>query len=105
MVTRHRETDHLLRLEVVGEIDMATADHVYAVVEATLAADHPTQLVIDLTAVTFLDCAGIRALISAQRAASDRATNLRVVGASRHIQRVLHLTGVQDLLAGTNPEL
>jgi anti-anti-sigma factor len=56
-------------------------------------------LVVDLTAVRFLDSSGIRALLDADRAAVEHGGRVTVVGANGSVRRALEVTGVWDRLS------
>ena len=63
-VTVQRD-DELATITVRGELDLATAPQL----SAAVAEHHDAGLlVLDLTAVTFIDSAGVRVLIQADRA-------------------------------------
>jgi anti-sigma B factor antagonist len=78
---------------VAGEVDLASAhlivDHVAAAV-----LDHSPWVVIDLRQVTFLDSAGVDALLAARDLAVAAGGALRIAGAGRLVLRVLRLTEV-----------
>jgi anti-anti-sigma factor len=75
---------------VVGEIDVVSAPELARTLDAAPAGDH---LVVDLTAVTFLDSAGVRALYDQV----DRQPEL-IVAPGAIILRILTLTGLCDVL-------
>lgn len=76
---------------VDGEIDMATADHFErALVSALEAAD----LVVDLSACTFLDSSAIRALVTTMRTARRLDRGLAIVTPEGIARTVLDLTGI-----------
>jgi anti-anti-sigma factor len=80
-----------------AEIDIANAAAVCA--DLIAAADRGAAIVIaDLTASSFCDCAGTRALIQAGRHAARRGAELRVAAAARPLLRMFDLTGVNATL-------
>ena len=80
-------------LVVAGEIDMATRDQL----REHLAPLHG-DVVVDLSAVTFLDSSGIATIVAqATRLADDGAT-LKLRRANAVVARVLHITGLDGLL-------
>jgi anti-sigma B factor antagonist len=92
------ERDGVLHtLSVHGELDLATADELERELVRVEGTD-ALSIVLNLSALTFIDFTGVRLLISAQarsRADSNRLTLLR--GPSS-VQRVFELTGVLDIL-------
>lgn len=81
---------------VNAEVDLKSSDALAEVGLRTL--NRCTTLIVDLSAVTFLDSSGLNALARIRRAAdaSQRITQLR--GASDHITRLLDITGLGTLL-------
>ena len=79
-----------------GELDLSAADAFAAAVHDALVAG---AVFIDLSEVTFMDSAGVRALNTALREAAQHGHELRV-GAQMHdpVVQVLELTGMLGLL-------
>ena len=74
------------RLNVVGELDIATA----RLLEAKLHAVRPRSPVVpDMTAVAFIDSSGLRAILNAHEMLGDR---LRIAGASAQCMRLFEIT-------------
>jgi anti-sigma B factor antagonist len=59
---------------------------------------HGARLALDLTGVTFIDCAGINVLLAARRRAHLEGGWLRVIRASPRVERVIALTGLDPVL-------
>jgi anti-sigma B factor antagonist len=75
----------VLIIEAAGEIDMATASRLTEAVEA--ATDPCRRVVVDLSAVTFLDSSGLNALVVCRRSLNARDVELRVVSPSDNVVR------------------
>lgn len=60
---------------------------------------HGPRLAIDLEDVTFIDCAGINALVAARRRAQLEGVWVRVVRASPRARRIILLLGLEDAFA------
>lgn len=54
-----------------GELDIAAAPELMAVLERAVSAVGPTELVVDLAEVTFCDVAGLRPLLAHERGALE----------------------------------
>ncbi len=83
----------LTSLEVRGELDMDTAHQITAAVEDALLS-RPRILIVDLRAVTFCDCAGLRSLLRARRRATDSGATFHLGPASTAVLRLLEITGL-----------
>jgi anti-anti-sigma factor len=74
------------------EIDITNADQIG---ESLLRRLHTgiTLLVVDMSATTFCDVAGVRAVLGVQEQARARGADLRVLAAAARVRRVFDLLG------------
>jgi anti-sigma B factor antagonist len=92
----HRRT---ALVELRGELDLATAPRVADVLEGLAPdADGVRHVVLDLRGLTFMDARGLRELIRQNDYAHHNRHNLAIVRGREAIQRLLALTGVEELL-------
>jgi anti-anti-sigma factor len=82
---------------VSGEVDLATAEVLRERLLGVLRDEAPTMLGVDLAGVTFLDCAGISALVAVHNAAVRTGRQMRVTHTQPIVRRVLDLTGLHDV--------
>ena len=91
------EVEHLdgtVTLRPSGELDLATAPVLERALDGLIHGDH--AVVLDLSGLTFADCAGLEPIRWAlRRRAPGR---IRIVGARGAVERVLVLTDVQEAL-------
>lgn len=80
-----------------GQIDLATAPELASDL-ARAGGEGVTEIVVDLSAVDFLDSAGVRVLVQAARNAADSGAKLYLQGATGWVARVLEITGVGGYL-------
>ncbi|MFH8463201.1 STAS domain-containing protein [Streptomyces sp. NPDC017991] len=80
-------------VEVLGEIDMATADALSEHLDALTSVGVP-QVVVDLREVEFFDCSGLRVLCRAERRARERGGTLRLVSDQPRVHRLLRACGL-----------
>ena len=77
---------------ITGDIDISTADELR---ERLLElGDAGQTLIVDMNRVTFIDSAGLGALVGAYRQATARGGTLHAVCSRPQIRRLLWLTGV-----------
>jgi anti-anti-sigma factor len=89
--------DANLVVEVIGEADMATAPKLTAAFESVF--DETRRVVVDLSAVGFLDSSALNALVRAQAELARREIGFRVVSpADRNVRRVFEMTRLVDAL-------
>jgi anti-anti-sigma factor len=89
---------------VSGEIDVASRQLLDDAISGAVAGDGTESVVVDLSAVKFLDSSGIAALLKGRRVADERGVAYRVTGAHDIVQRVLEMTGVWEHLTGASPQ-
>lgn len=90
---RRRNGDTVITIS--GEIDITSR---WALRAEMLRALHPPEprILLELSGVTFLDCAGLSALLEARRWAELRGGSLHLIAVSRPVHRVITLTGLQN---------
>ncbi len=90
------DSDHA-RVDVAGEIDSATSPQLAAAIDEALRAN-TRRVEIDTSAVTFIDSAGLRVLVAAQRAAEEQGRRIEIVAPSETTERLLAITGLSEYL-------
>jgi anti-anti-sigma factor len=86
-----------------GEIDAATADGLIATLRS-VADREPNEVVVDCMDLTFIDAAGIRALIVVHRELAQQNRDLRLVHPTPLLARMLRVLDLTHLL-GSSPVL
>jgi anti-anti-sigma factor len=79
---------------VTGEVDLATTPVLRERLLRVLRDQRPDLLDVDLAGVTFLDCAGIGALVAVRNAALHAGGQLRVSHPQPIVRWVLKVTGL-----------
>jgi anti-sigma B factor antagonist len=88
--------DTVTTVAASGELDLATAPEL----STAVAAHHDARLlVLDVTAVTFIDSSGVRALIEADRSRAGSSSRLVVLAGEGPVRRMLELCGLDGWLA------
>ncbi|MGK2878934.1 MAG: STAS domain-containing protein [Solirubrobacterales bacterium] len=87
--------DGARRVALSGELDIATVDQLSAALER-LSIAGAERLIIDLSAVTFMDSSGLRVLILANRDAASGGYEFVVVTGDSPAKRVLELTRMDE---------
>jgi anti-anti-sigma factor len=80
-------------LQVVGEIDLSTVDHLRTALERVLKA-HP-RAVIDMAGVTFIDAVGVHAILEA----ATRRNGAGPIG----LQNASRLTWILEIVGMSDP--
>ena len=81
-------------LEVIGEIDLATASSFAAAIDQGI--QQAGKVVLDLTGVTFMDSSGLNVLVAA--AGQDRADLVVIRNAPLSVHRLLAITGLNEVI-------
>ena len=89
--------DGVALIEVGGRVDAHTSRRLGQALQEALAQGH-SRLVLDLSSLSHMSSAGLRALLQAQRQAVQDGGEVRVYGLNAQIRRIFDLVGFQDLL-------
>jgi anti-anti-sigma factor len=89
-------------LILVGEVDLGNAGSVREAASRCLRRE-PQSLSLDLSALTFCDVCGLRALRWVRAEAESRGVEFRITGADNGMRRLFALAQADDLLAATTP--
>jgi anti-anti-sigma factor len=88
-------------IKLAGELDYTAAERLTEAFDRT-SRSTGAQLVLDLADVTFVDSAGLRALVGIERRARQRPAGLRTVSPPEHVRAVFRLAGVESLVDSTD---
>jgi anti-sigma B factor antagonist len=94
-VVTTRRPSGVLEVLAEGELDLATTPDLVGTVASQLAAA-PSDVVLVLEGVTFIDSTGTIALLEVERAVLDAGHGLRLSSPSEAVSQVLVLTGLLD---------
>ena len=92
-----------IRLQLTGELDMDSGD-LFEEQVALALGDRPAELIVDLGGLTFCDSSGIDVLLAARETATRAGIGFRITRATGIVLRSLTVTGVHDLLSGSDRE-
>jgi anti-anti-sigma factor len=94
-------TDCAVQISLHGELDIYSSKDL----ESTLRDIEPdTDLILlDLSNLDFMDCAGLRTIVEANSRARRRGANLRLVKGPQRVQRVFVLTQLDQHLEFVEP--
>ena len=95
VTTCHRRRRSVLRLQ--GELDVCTKDQLRRAISSALRHS-PQLLVVDLSALGFMDCSGLSVLVWAHQRLGDQECQLLITGAQPIVQRLIRLTGLDTHL-------
>jgi anti-sigma B factor antagonist len=92
-----RRCDDDTVVSVAGEVDLASGPWLRDRVLSTLGVSGH-RLLLDLSRVTFIDCAGLRTLLTTCRSARWLGCSVRLVALSPQVERVADLADMRELL-------
>jgi anti-sigma B factor antagonist len=95
ITTHHCGRRSVLRLR--GELDVSTEDQLRLAIGSVM--DHsPELLVVELSALGFMDCSGLSVLVWAHQRLAEQERQLLLTGAQPVVQRLIRLTGLDTYL-------
>lgn len=93
------ESEECAALRLTGELDLASAETLRARLAPLLALDRTPplmELLVDVGSLTFVDAAGLRALVDARRVLVRRSGRLVLRRPSPLVRRILRLLDLQE---------
>ncbi|MGH3287925.1 MAG: STAS domain-containing protein [Streptosporangiaceae bacterium] len=98
MTLRVRPGDDGIIVTVSGEVDVCTEGPLQRAL-VRIMRERGAGLLVDVSGVSFMDCAGLRVLLTTQRRAELRGGFMRLTGVSRAVRRIIELAGAHEALA------
>lgn len=93
--------DNIMVLEIKGEVDAYTSQDLNKTL-ADVLGDGYHQIVVEVSQMTFISSAGIRALLYAQREAVQLGGEVRLVGPTDQVRRIFEIAGFFELFQITD---
>ena len=93
--------DGRARVALSGELDISSAARVEEQL-ATVQAESPELLVLDLRELQFMDSTGLRLIVRADEAARAGGTRFVIVRGPEAVQRVFQIVGLDERLDMTD---
>jgi anti-sigma B factor antagonist len=90
-------------VQVTGDIDLTSAPWLQERLMRLLPASGD-RLLVDLSGVSFIDCAGLRMLLGTCRTAGQQDRSVSYIAVSNHVRRLAELTGQAIPLADRHRE-
>lgn len=95
--TRREPHGDAVVLAVEGDVDLQSAPALSAAL-ADLQREHSGDVVIDLTAVTFLDSSGLGAIVTAHHAIAAAGHRVLLVCTDARILKIIRLTRLDEVV-------
>jgi anti-anti-sigma factor len=89
--------NEVVLVEVEGEVDAHTARSLDKTLKELLAQGH-RRLVLDGSQMGFISSAGLRAIMFAEREASEHGGQVRVCGLNAQARRIFEMAGLDECL-------
>ena len=90
--------DDCIVVVISGEVDVCTEGPLQRVLLRVMR-ERGARLLLDVSGVSFMDCAGLRALLATRRRAELRGGFMRLTAISAAVRRIIELCGADEGLA------
>lgn len=97
LTVQSEQRDSLFHIALRGELDLSTVSRVEDELRRAETAGRPT-VVLDLSALRFLDSTGLRAIVTADERAREAGRRFVVVRGPETVQRVFSITRLEERL-------
>jgi anti-sigma B factor antagonist len=99
LTLRVRRGDDGIMVAVGGEVDICTEGLLRHALLWIMRERGP-KLLLDISGVSFMDCAGLRVLLTIRRRAELQGGFMWLIAVSRAVRRIIELTDAHEALAG-----
>ncbi len=87
-----------IKVELTGDVDHHNADSIREALDALIMDKQVTELVLDLSAVTFMDSSGLGVILGRYRTLTRRGGRLLLSGVPHAIDKILKMAGIYSLV-------
>jgi len=85
-------------LRLYGELDVTNKDCLRRAISSAMEKHHPQTLIVDLSALGFVDCGSLAVLVWAHVRLAEQGLQLVITGGQPIVRRLLSLTGLDTYL-------
>lgn len=96
-ITSQELSNGWVSIAVEGEVDLATVEKLQAAIDAVLGGSG-SHLVVDLTATSFMDSTGLKALITSHRSFDEEGRSFAIAVNGGPVSRLIDLSGVDKTI-------
>lgn len=96
------DTPTVFSIALSGDIDMARIPELHELVQ-TYHAGEAVDIVVDLREVEFMDSTGVGLMLRLLREADGRGGSLTLTDANEQVTKVVHITGLDQVLNMSQP--
>ena len=87
-----------LTVRLAGELDHYCAQSIRRELDALLSDPGVRTLILDFSALQFMDSSGIGVILGRYRILRDRGGSVAVTHMNRHIERIFHMSGMDRII-------
>lgn len=99
-----REGDRLM-VRLAGELDHCCAQAVRRELDALLTDPSIHSLILDFSALQFMDSSGIGVILGRYRRLRDRGGQVAVIHMNQHVARIFHMSGLDRVIVNLDREM
>lgn len=97
MLQSIRDGERLI-VRLAGELDHYCAQSVRRELDALISDKRIRSLILDFSALQFMDSSGIGVILGRYRQMRDRGGQVGVIHMNRHISRIFHMSGMDRVI-------
>ncbi len=88
----------ILTLKIIGDIDHHSAKGVREYADSLIFEKKPSLILLDLSAVEFMDSSGLGLILGRYTIASDLGAEFKILKPAPSVSRILELAGIERLM-------
>lgn len=88
----------ILISKILGDIDHHSAKFVREKIDTYIVGCKPTTVLLDLSAVEFMDSSGLGLILGRFNTAQEIGAEMKIYSPSRNVKKILELAGIERLI-------
>lgn len=88
----------ILTAKILGDIDHHSARAVREKIDSSIFDFRPNLVLLDLSAVDFMDSSGLGLILGRFNTASESGAEFKIFSPSRNVKKILELAGIERLI-------
>lgn len=90
--------NHIMTAKILGDIDHHSARSVREKIDALIFSKRPSMVVLDLSAVEFMDSSGLGLILGRYTNAQEAGAEFLIYKPTRRVRKILELAGIERII-------
>lgn len=98
MQVTSQKINEMLVISLAGELDEHSANYVRDMMDRVMSENEPSQVIVDLAGLEFMDSTGIGVMIGRYKKMKERGIPIFVANPNKQIDKIFMMTALYDVM-------